>query len=235
MAINPESFTLPKNKMSHSSLTLPYLPISERVRKLLRPDFRLLEPGESMEDALLGIIGIVNNDSFHIDQANETNIPDSEPTDMMTREVEMAHGSSYHNDLFLDALLRPDEHLLQLSNIRSQVALKCQVLRICYQLFDQVPVDLERCRDLLQCTVQSLHLLQRSGLAQTSLILLADDLTRSGDIQSIELKISDLEAIAQGWVSGTGDQQIRPSRELCKAAEELLRTFAHTPESQLAI
>lgn len=123
-----------------------------------------------------------------------TSTPVPEPEGTVIHEDEAAHAFSDHKDLFLDALLRPDEHFLKLSNIRHQVTLLCHVSKICYRHLERELVDLEHFRDLVRCTIRSLRLLQSTGMDQASPILLADDPTRTGEIRLIELDILDLEA-----------------------------------------
>jgi hypothetical protein len=166
-----------------------------------------------MDDALLGIIGVINEYSystFNDDMADLYRTPNSDLTE-----------TAKPSDPFFDALLQPKEHILRLAKIRALVAAECQISEL-LDTSDHMPIDAKRCRDLLRRVVRSLGLLQKAGLAQTSLILLAHDPTRSSVIQSIELYIRNLEDLQEGWVDGTVWERTTPPEKLFQDAQELI-------------
>jgi hypothetical protein len=199
----------------------------QRVRKLLQPNGRALELGEGMDDALLAIIGVINDYSY--------STFDDDTADLFRTHSSDATGTATPNDSFLDAILQPNEHILRLANIRAHIASECQVSEL-LDTSDHMPIDTKRCRDLLNRVVRSLHLLQKVGLAQTLLILLADDPTRKGVIQSIELGIRDLEYFQKGWVNGTGYERqamFQDAQELVGRLGFRSTSLLKSPDKQL--
>jgi hypothetical protein len=206
----------------------------ERVHKLLYPNADPLELGNRTEDTLLRLIGVINDYSYtilHSELADMTSMLGPHPTGATIREGEAIPGMSDHDDLLLDALLRPNEQKLRLAKIRAQVASECQVLEISTSSHHgRAAIDTKRCCDLLRRVVRSLNLLQKTGLAQTSLILLADDPARTGIIQAIGLDIRELEDLSRSWVNAINSQPAEPPEELFHAAQRLLRKFGIDPD-----
>jgi hypothetical protein len=90
-------------------------------------------------------------------------------------------------DLFLQALLEPNEHAQRLLEVRTRVADLCRIDDI---LDYGVPVPVE---DTLRSVVASCTLLREAGLMQDSLILLADDPRRPGVVQAVEIDVGEIE------------------------------------------
>lgn len=181
-----------------------------RVRKFLQPNGTSLELGEGMNDALLALIGVINDYSYSTFKHDTMDV-------LGTRRPDPTE-EARPNGPFLDALLHPNEHVLRLEKIRAHVAFECQISEL-IDTSDHMLIDQERCRDLLCRVARSLDLLQKAGLARNSLILLADDPTRNGVIQSIELDIRDLENLQNGWVDV---KNYEPPNKLLRNAQQLL-------------
>jgi hypothetical protein len=101
------------------------------------------------------------------------------------------HGNLDERDLFLEALLEPNEHAQRLLEIRTRVAELCRVSDILNGV--QIPFG-----DILQSVITSFNLLRVAGFMQDSLILLADDPERTGVVQAVEIDVHEIELLESG-------------------------------------
>jgi hypothetical protein len=103
-------------------------------------------------------------------------------------------------DLFLEALLRPNEHAHRLLNTRTRVAELCRVSDV---LRGYISVE-----NILRSMVASFSLLRGAGLMQDSLILLTDDPGRPGVVQTVEFDVREIEDLAFRGTTGAISQGI---------------------------
>lgn len=132
----------------------------------------------------------------------------------------MAGSNEYEDerDLFLEALLQPSEHDQRLLRLRTEVGDLCYV----FAIFRGLNVPMGR---LLRSVVSSFELLRDAGLAQNSLILLADDPGRTGVVKAIEIDVRELEMLEESCSNDTSSDQVVSNEKIYQAAEKLLATF----------
>jgi hypothetical protein len=95
-------------------------------------------------------------------------------------------------DLFLEALLHPDEHAQRLLDVRIRVAELCRVADI----LDGVNIPMG---DILRSVVASFGLLKDAGLMQDSLVVLVDDSERILVVQAVEIDVHEIEILETRW------------------------------------
>ena len=95
-------------------------------------------------------------------------------------------------DLFLEALLEPNEHAQRLLEVRNRVIYLCRI----YDILSGVCVPVQ---ETLRSVVASCALLKEAGLMQDSLVLLADDPERLGVVQAVEIAVDYIEALPRTY------------------------------------
>ncbi|KAM0714385.1 hypothetical protein Q7P37_010172 [Cladosporium fusiforme] len=181
--------------------------------------------GGYTSDDLLTIVGIMNdwsNATLYSDPSNPTSIPDSESTVTALERNQSVESREAGGDLFLNALLRPNEHIQRLAKIRDDVAAKCHIQEFLHP--EPMPEGRQFLRDVLSGVIASLDLLKNAGLVQNSLILLAYDPGRRVAIRATGIDIYELELL----LGELADESSLGDKALLQRAKELLMRLGVT-------
>lgn len=120
-------------------------------------------------------------------------------------------------DLFLDALLGPNEHMQRLVDIRARVVKLC--------LFSEnLPSQhhLESTNAILRSVLLSFDLLKKAGLAENSLILLVDDPGRPAVVRAIDIDVGELRVLQKDCRNDKTLGQSVSKEKTYQAARKLL-------------